>query len=184
MRLTSLKNNTHSKTWSFDIDGVLNDYPNVWLDYIYKKTGKKYISKQDAKKYLGSLYLSIKNDYRRSDYKYQVPIRLEAKCLISRLRENGDKIIISTTRPFSDFDFMKDRTKNWLDNNNIQYDYIISKCNLHKEKFDVHIDDSIQDILDIRSSTTVGKFVLYAPAGGRQYLSDDVQVVSSLKDIR
>ena len=184
MRLTSLKNNTYPKIWSFDIDGVLNDYPNIWLDYIYKKTGKKYISKQGAKKSLGSLYSSINNDYRRSDYKYQVPIKLEAKRLMSRLRKNGDKVIISTTRPFSDFDFMKERTEDWLDSNDIQYDYIISKCNLYKEKFDVHIDDSIQDILDIRSNTTVGKFVLYSPIGGHQYLPDDVQVVSSLLNIR
>ena len=33
-----------------------------------------------------------------SDYKYQVPIKPDAKYLISRLKERGDKIIIATTR--------------------------------------------------------------------------------------
>ena len=36
---------TDPKIWSFDIDGILNYYPKVWLDFIYNKTGICYTSK-------------------------------------------------------------------------------------------------------------------------------------------
>ena len=50
--------------------------------------------------------------------KYQVPIKPDAKYLISRLKERGDKIIIATTRPFEKYSLMRKNTKKWLESNN------------------------------------------------------------------
>ena len=51
--------------------------------------------------------------------KYQVPIKPDAKYLISRLKERGDKIIIATTRAFEKYSLMRKNTKRFLESNNI-----------------------------------------------------------------
>ena len=58
--INKLKQNQYPKIWSFDIDGVLNDYPEVWLNYINIETNERFISKEEAKNSLGESYWHIK----------------------------------------------------------------------------------------------------------------------------
>ena len=180
--INKLKQNQYQKVWSFDIDGVLNDYPEVWLNYIYIETNERFISKEEAKNSLGELYWHIKKNYRMSDYKYQVPIKPDAKYLISTLKERGDKIIIATTRPFEHYSFMRENTKKWLESNNIYFESLVNKEELYKEDFDIHIDDEIGDILKIKSYAESKDYILFS-----QDITDSklegIEVVSSLREI-
>ena len=177
-----LKHNSHPTIWSLDIDGVLNDYPQIWLNYIYEETNERYLNKEEAKQSLGESYWQIKENYRIGDYKYQVPIKPDAKYLISRLKERGDKIIIATTRPFENYSSMRKNTKKWLESNNIYFESLVNKEELYKEDFDIHIDDELGDILKIKS---------YAESKGYVLVSQDtidsklegIEVVSSLREI-
>ena len=152
--------NLNYKIWSIDIDGIFNDYPNVWLNFIFNETNQQYSTKEEAREILGENYWSLKEKYRYSDYKYQVPIQPDAKYLISRLKKRGDKIIISTTRPFDRYSFMKNRTERWLESNDILFDSLINKDDLYKEDFDVHIDDELKDILKIKPLAEAKSFIL------------------------
>ena len=68
------------------------------------------------------------------NYFYQVLIKPDAKYLISRLKERGDKIIIATTRPFEKYSLMRRNTKKWLESNNIYFESLVNKEELHKQK--------------------------------------------------
>ena len=180
--INKLKQNQYQKVWSFDIDGVLNDYPEVWLNYIYIETNERFISKEEAKNSLGESYWHIKENYRMSDYKYQVPIKPDAKYLISRLKERGDKIIIATTRPFENYSFMRKNTKKWLESNNIYFESLVNKEELYKEDFDIHIDDEIGDILKIKSYAESKGYILFSQETIDSKL-EGIEVVSSLREI-
>ena len=180
--INKLKQNQYPKVWSFDIDGVLNDYPEVWLHYIHKETSERFISKEEAKSSLGESYWHIKESYRISDYKYQVPIKPDAKYLISRLKERGDKILIATTRPFDKYSLMRKRTKKWLESNNIYFESLVNKEELYKEDFDIHIDDELGDILKIKSYAESKGYILFSQDTIDSKL-EGIEVVSSLREI-
>jgi hypothetical protein len=116
------------------------------------------------------------------NYFYQVLIKPDAKYLISRLKERGDKIIIATTRPFEKYSLMRKNTKKWLESNNIYFESLVKKEELYKEDFDIHIDDELGEILKIKS---------YAESKGYVLVSQDtidsklegIEVVSSLREI-
>ena len=177
-----LNHNLKFKVWSFDIDGVLNDYPDVWLDFIFQETNERYRSKEEARQILGETYWVIKEKYRTSDYKYQVPIKPDAKYLISALKELGDKIIMATTRPFGRYPFIKKRTEEWLESNNIFFDLLISKEDLYKEDFDIHIDDELKDILKVKSRAKSKSYILLSSKEINSEI-EGVEVVSSLRMI-
>ena len=54
-----LNHGSQLTVWSFDIDGVFNDYPAVWLDFIFRETNKRYESKEMARDALGENYWAI-----------------------------------------------------------------------------------------------------------------------------
>jgi len=168
--------------WSFDIDGVFNDYPNVWLDFIFHETNKRYESKDIAKDVLGDSYWAIKEKYRLGDYKYQVPVNPDAQYLTSVLKKRGVRIIIATTRPFNSYPLMKGKTRAWLESNNIFFDSLIRKDDLHKEDFDIHIDDELKDILQIKSFVKSKKYILLSSDKSASEI-EGIEVVPSLKEL-
>lgn len=152
----------HNKIWSFDIDGVLNDYPKIWLDYIFNMEGLQFNSTEFAKKALGPKYKIYKNEYRLSNYKYNVPVYSGAIKLIESLKQNGNIIYISTSRPFDLYPKMYEQTFNWLKNNNIKFDKLISKNLLGINfNFDVHIDNEIAEIKLISNNCTESKIFFH-----------------------
>jgi hypothetical protein len=177
-----LNNSSQFKVWSFDIDGVLNDYPAVWLKFIFQETNNKYTSKAEARNSLGEDYWKIKEKYRISDFKYQVPVNPDAQYLTSALKKRGDKIIIATTRPFNRYPLMKNRTRAWLETNLILFDSLISKKDLDKVNFDIHIDDELKDILQVKSTVKSKKYILLSSTEANSEI-DSVEHVSSLREL-
>jgi len=116
---------------SIDIDGVLNYYPQCWLDYINKICGISFTDKNEAKKELGiERYKQIKNNYRKSSYKENLEVNKEAVSFLKKIKSRGVKIIISTSRPIynkAKFPGLEKLTINWLNKNNIPYDTLIYK---------------------------------------------------------
>jgi hypothetical protein len=168
--------------WSFDIDGVLNNYPAVWLNYIFQETNKRYDSKEEARSLLGEDYWAIKEKYRMSDYKYQVPVNPDAQYLTSALKNRGDRIIIATSRPFSRYPFMQDKTRAWLESNSILFDSLIQKDDLFREDFDIHIDDELKDILQVKTFAKSKKYILLSSSKSISNI-EGVEIVSSLKEL-
>ena len=132
--------------WSFDIDGTLTNYPREWLNYVKTHTGRHFDSVDDAKQGLGENYATLKYQYRLSNDKYSIVVRDDAKGLIEKIRAAQGKVIISTRRPFHLFPTMQERTAQWLAENEVRFDKLISKSVLPEEDFAIHIDDEVTEI--------------------------------------
>jgi hypothetical protein len=138
----------NKKVISFDIDGVLNSYPECWLKYVNKNTKRNFSSKTEAKKKLGiAKYNFLKHKYRLSDYKYSLPVEKNIIILIKKLKKRY-KLIILTTRPFKKYPKMKLKTKKWLIKKKILFDELHSKNEFILKKYPkilFHVDDELND---------------------------------------
>lgn len=136
---------------SFDIDGVLNNYPNCWLDYLKERTGIRFESVLAAKEKIeGETYRSIKDDYRflGENSTYTV-VNREMIELINKFHDAGFLIIFSTSRPINSpkYPNLYNQTYSWLVNEGVQFSELIYKdksLSNHSHLLDrvlFHIDD-------------------------------------------
>jgi len=172
--------------WSFDIDGTLTNYPVEWLDYIKRNTGIKFNSTQDARDKLGAKYDELKNMYRLSEEKYTLPILDDAKRLIEQIYNTGGSIIISSSRPFDRYNFMKEKTANWLGHNGIRFEELISKSTIAHHNVDIHIDDELEQIY-LLSQNKFTKFILINKKNSPielKYHPNQIHIVRSIYDIK
>lgn len=108
-----------------DIDNVLADYENFFLDWANKKYNLNEKSICTFKKKLN--YKSIKYDYRTSGVKRKIPLIKNAFNFISNLHKKNFKIWIITSRPV--FKNTIEDTKYWLKHNNLFYDKLFFSNN-------------------------------------------------------
>lgn len=133
-----------------DIDGVLNHYPQTWLDFLENEKGLKFESLKEVKETLSyKQYKEYKEDYRYSTYKNDAKVRSDAKLLFDLLHNKGYLIYIITARPLFKYDLLEN-TILWLQKHGLKYDYIY--CSQKKdftifEKFG-HIDLVVEDNCD------------------------------------
>jgi hypothetical protein len=107
-------------TFSVDVDGVLNDYPACWLNYIKQETGFEYKSTDEAKQRLGhAAYKKIKTDYRKSIFKENILFKDEARHSLIELVQMGFEIVAATSRPLINPEFpdLKNLTSRWIEKN-------------------------------------------------------------------
>lgn len=126
---------------SIDIDGILSDYPACWIAYVNLELRTKYSSREEIKFNIGeNAYNELKSRYRKSEYKENIPVNIRFVELIRKIKENGFKIIIFTSRPINDNNYPElfSLTKRWLDKNNVFYDRITYKSSDH----DILVDSS------------------------------------------
>jgi hypothetical protein len=106
--------------FSTDIDGVLNNYPVCWLNYIKLRAGVEYKSTEEAKRGLGQVvYSKIKSEYRKSEYKENIEFSDEARLALIEIAEMGFEVVAATSRPLIDPEFpdLKNLTARWLKKN-------------------------------------------------------------------
>ena len=175
-----------NKIWSFDIDGTLTNYPQVWLNFINQNIGANFESKSEARRELGDHYDQLKHKYRTSNYKYEVDVHSSARNLIDRINEAGGTVLISTSRPFHRYDDMMLRTENWLKSKKINHDIIIPKSELIHHNFYVHIDDQVDEILWLHRQKQSTYILLndYENTLRGQDLPEQVKVVETLDEIK
>ncbi len=136
-----------NKTITIDIDGVLNNYPFCWLDYIELHEQKKFGTIDEAKLQLGTeLYSQIKEQYRTSGFKSGIAINPMAPAFTKLLKEKGYTVIIATSRPFHSYPNLEKLTFDWLKSNNITFDALEKKSDhllLKYPSIKLHIDDEL-----------------------------------------
>lgn len=135
-------------TISFDIDGVLNNYPKCWLDYLFLATGSKFKTVSDAKSTLKSEYAYFKDKYRNSIYKENLVFNDDALELNADLVKRGCHIIVSTSRPITDerYPDLFGLTERWLIKNGFSFQKLLSKYEVLNRPdllstINYHIDD-------------------------------------------
>jgi hypothetical protein len=137
-----------TKFISIDIDGILNNYPICWLNFIEQQTGKVFSTTNEAKLILGDdRYKDIKYKYRTGGCKATLPVYDYAAAATQLILDKGYSIVITTSRPFETYSGLEELTRNWLINNHIKFNY------LHKKRADLfnhinnitaHIDDEFE----------------------------------------
>ena len=110
----------------FDIDGVLNNYPDCYVDFVNEQLKENFNSLIEIKDSICySDYKYIKELYRTSGYKENLPVKLFAKELLQELKIRGYYIIILSSRPVDKYNELIIQTTNWLKKNNLEYDYLM-----------------------------------------------------------
>jgi len=121
------------KVCAIDLDGVIVDFPNCFIDYVNKKLKKRFNNLYDIKKGVSNKkYLWLKDEYRKSGIKQHVSIIKGSKEFIDRLVKIGYSIIILTKRPYKQYFRIFADTKINLDKNKIKYDGILFDDEKHK----------------------------------------------------
>lgn len=151
------------KYLSFDIDGIINNYPKCFLDFFNSR--QSILPTVDNLEFLknkyNDLYKFFKHQYRLSDYKYSIPVNPIIKDLINNL-SNSYGIVILTTRPFERYEGMFSRTYNWLAGAGIKFDYLDVKCTNSFNNYSpiVHIDDDFNHVSDLIQIFPLTKFIV------------------------
>ncbi len=124
--LNKWEESINEKVCGLDIDGVLNYYPEPWVEFINKWLGTDFTDLNEAKNTIPyQQYRDLKYEYRESGYKKTLKIRAGAVELTHLLKKKGYTIIILTSRPFDEHKGLFKLTIDWLNENDIQYDGII-----------------------------------------------------------
>lgn len=122
----------NQKICAIDIDGVLNYYPDTWVDYINSSLNTSFKTLNEAKEGIPyKQYKDLKWQYRECGIKAQLKVREGAKELLDELKRRGYQILIITSRPFDSHKSLFKQTVDWLQNGELQYDGII----FGKEKY-------------------------------------------------
>lgn len=113
------------ETCIVDIDGVLNYYPDTFVDFVNNKLLSNFKDLNDIKDRLSySLYKELKHEYRASGYKENLKPREGAYELLQYIKRKGYYIIILTARPIDKVNSLVMQTTNWLKKNGLEYDYL------------------------------------------------------------
>jgi hypothetical protein len=136
---------------SFDIDGVLNNYPDCWLKYLNEKTQLSFESIFIAKEKIEvEKYKSIKDEYRLMGENSTYTIsNNEMVQVINKFHDAGFYVIISTSRPLISLKYpnLYNHTYSWLLNEGVKFSELIYKdesLSYHTHLLDrilFHIDD-------------------------------------------
>ena len=135
----------------FDIDGVINNYPDCYLDWVESDTGIRYESMDNIKAQLDiETYENIKEKYRLSGAKRNQDVNLATIETMQKLVEMGETIILYTTRPVSKYKRIYSDTLHWLKKNKIPFEAIFWS-DLKKEdvyKLGLKIKFIVEDDMD------------------------------------
>ena len=171
--------NQKKKIITCDIDGILTDYPSCWLKYLEKKCGNSYCTIEKAK-HSEKNYGLYKDQYRKSQYKANLPVNSHNKNVLNRLAEKYD-IIFATSRPINDLRYpdLYKNTYRWLCNNGLNFKELRYK--------DEHIDfiNDIEVAFHIEDEIEWAKLIakkMKVKGNGRVFLVTDKSVSDELED--
>jgi hypothetical protein len=149
------------KLVSIDIDGILNDYPKIFVKYANFVLRKKYKNIIDLKKSVNkSTYGTIKKHYRHSFYKYNYKINSNVLNLIKFLIRMNVNIIFLTRRNLNN-KFILSNTTKWLRKHNIKFKgiYKKNKKNFLRFKPIFHVDDEHKKEQNLKNVST--RFIIF-----------------------
>jgi uncharacterized HAD superfamily protein len=137
----------------FDIDGVINNYPICFLDWVQKATRDSFSSIEELKSKLDlKAYEELKTKYRLSGAKRTQPVNEKTVELMTKLKKQGETIILFTNRPVTKYKKIYSDTLYWLKKNNIPFSAIFWSDYHQKEdiyklqfKFKFIVEDNLDN---------------------------------------
>jgi hypothetical protein len=174
---------------SSDIDGVMNNYPICFLEYLEKYHNLVFETKEIAKSTLKlTQYKLLKSDYRNSEFKYKISYCNDIINLYKKFNKYGIPIIFSTSRPFKKYPNMYDKTYKWLSLSGIHFNGLFPKTikTFHQHKITHHIDDELSSKRHLlMDATRPMKIILLDRSGSINKINtNDFEVVRNTDDIQ
>lgn len=172
-----------------DIDGVLNTYPDCYLEFVDKEYGYHFETLNEMKDWLGyAEYKRIKEAYRTSGYKESLVVSSGAVEFMKHLKEQGYYIIILSARPVDRYNTLIMQTTNWLKKNEIEYDYLMFNGSKNLEiiqKFD-NVEFVVEDNRYYANSIAKHGYQVFLVSNryNAGKLENNVQRVQSLTEIK
>lgn len=153
----------------FDIDGVLTNIGEFQIEEGTKYFGKKPINENGftIREMFGCSEEEEYKFWKKNLLKYSIkyPARKNIQDEIRKIRKDGNKVYIITSREFSDKDnmlgkIMRTIVKEWLCSNDIEYDKIVfcgdSKIDAIKDNYiSVMVEDNVKNINELEKYTTM-----------------------------
>lgn len=116
----------NQKVCAIDLDGVLNHYPDTWVEYLNGTLGTNFKDLNEAKESISyKKYKDLKWVYRESGIKSLLKPRAGAKETMEALKAQGYQILILTSRPFTQHKSLFKQTVDWLIECGFPYDGLI-----------------------------------------------------------
>ena len=129
-----LKLDEKSKIVVLDIDGVLSNYPECFVDFANISLNASFKDLFELKKEVDNKKVEeLKHDYRSCGIKASIPAKKGAAEFTRKLKDAGYTIILASARPYKTYNRIFSDTLVWLKNNNIAYDSIVWSENKHIE---------------------------------------------------
>lgn len=180
--------NKKIKKISFDIDGVLNDYPKCWLEFIWREAECRFISTEEAKISLGlDRYHLLKRKYRLSGVKRNLDFDKWMVGLAKFLNDRGYEIVVITSRPLINEEYpnlVKD-TDYWLKKIGMPHSALLQKdeflmSGIAETSLCAHIEDELKYA---NAFCKNGVPVIYVTDGESEFESDMLYVLNKDSNI-
>lgn len=154
------------KIVALDIDGVLSDYPRCFYEFVMVRTSVDVedYDELDSYKAFGGAFdpielAALKDEYRQSGAKRDIPTMQGAVAFTQALRSMGYKIVLLSSRPVKKYSRMFSDTLHWLNKNRVPYDAIMwdenKECRLIDEfgdKVVMFVDDEPVNVARVSAS--------------------------------
>lgn len=135
-----------------DIDGVLNNYPQNFIEYFQSK-GYNYDSISDFKLQDLLTYNKVKHSFRVEGYEANCPLNENVVSTLIKLNKKY-KIVLLTARPYEKISRLFSDTLVWIDKNKIICDFVFFAKNkeewliqnFQKEQVKFIVDDQIDNV--------------------------------------
>jgi len=173
-----------------DIDGVLNTYPANVIDY-FNTQGEKVTDLMKFKFTETQRYKQLKYQYRITGQERNCTVNRDALDFIRRVKEQGYGIILLTARPYNKMTRLFFDTVNWLQDNEIKFDFLFFANDKEKyllDNFDIKniklvVDDQIENVNKLADYFVT--YLLYNPQlyNDTSRVSKKVKIIHTLKDI-
>jgi len=133
------------KICGIDIDGVLNDYPQTWINFVNSKLNQNFASLAEMKSKLPyQTYVELKELYRLNGVKKTFIPRKGAVEFTKKLKKNNYAIVLFTTRPMTTYPTLLKQTIEWLIEKSFEKDVLIfGKTDIPWGAFDFVVEDEL-----------------------------------------
>lgn len=171
-----------------DIDGVLNYYPDTFIQFVNDNLGSDYINLNEIKVSLNyAKYHQLKHKYRESGIKQDLEVRAGAKEFLSYLTNVGYYVIILSSRPVEVVNGLIIQTTKWLKKNGLEYDFLDFGYRKHInviERFG-EVEFVVDDNFEIAQSLTgcVNKVFLINNIYNNSYNNSKIIRINSFNEI-
>jgi len=176
------------KICAIDLDGVLAEYPNTWVNFANNKLNTNYDLHELKDKISFNEYRALKEKYRTCGIKATIPVMTGARDLILRLRKKGFMIIILTARPLFQYKEVLRDTIFWLKNNDIEHDLLFwgKDKDLQIIKYFSDLNFMVEDNAEIANKIAKFGYKVYLLDNqyNQQSLHENVERIYSLEEIQ